>query len=97
MNKERAKELLEVIEALCDGAEIEVDDGEGKGWVDTKHVLDIGYHRYRIKRKRMRIIGQVDEHKVYGVFIDGVFLGDTADDILVRRGREVIFEEIDDE
>lgn len=48
MNRERAKELLPIIQALAEGKEIEFFSPNKNGWIPTIEVFD-GQNSYRIK------------------------------------------------
>ena len=51
MNRERAKELLPIIQAFAEGKDIQwrnTNAGTG-GWLECKGIIDSGVYEYRIK------------------------------------------------
>lgn len=49
MNRERAKELLPIVQALAEGRTVQFDSRCHDGWVDTNHIEAESDIKYRIK------------------------------------------------
>lgn len=49
MNRQQAKELLPIIQALAEGKIIEVKSKSGTEWVETNNPILDKFHEYRIK------------------------------------------------
>ena len=70
MNRERAKELLPIIQAFADGEDVQSDRiGERYVWRDRDEFVGTGLH-WRIKPKPREWWMDPDDHEIWDIQID---------------------------